>query len=552
MRAGSGERTPPADKAWVGASGTLGLTILAPRMTDVSESEPALAPERPTGLSGLLRHSATYSLVPVLGRAISLVMVFFFAEWMREGEFGAVDLADLLLAALVQLLGYNLLQGMTRYYFDHEEVEDRKRVVASVTLALGGISAVVIGVMLLFVRELTPILISGESLGTGWTVRRVTTVALLIIPFQLTTQCGLYYLQILKRSGTFAAIQLTKLVFELSLRVWMVGFAGYGAPGYLYPVLIGEVILTVLLTGWTLRRTGLHLSWRVLRPIVLYTLPLVPVGVFQLLLHYGDRRLLEMFSPEGQGLYNVGIYGIGYKIGFLTTTVVLGPFVQIFHPWIYGEEDPERRALNLSRVSTYGILAITAASVCIVLIAREVLFFMPPDKDYVMAWKVVPWITSAYLLWSIYHLSQIPLYIAKRTGRLVWINGLAVLANVGLNAWLVPRFGYVGSGQATLITFALLAGMGLHLAHQSTSVPFELGRIALCLGAMAAASWITLQIDARFPPETAREWLLAVGYKTAIALTLVGLLWRVVLHADERERLRQWLGRMLERVLRKA
>lgn len=513
------------------------------------DSEPDATPENSgsgRGLAGLLRHSATYSMVPLLGRAISVVMLFFFADWMGEGEFGTVDLADLLLAALVQLLGYNLLSGMTRHYFDHTRIEDRKAVVSSVTLALGLISSVVVGVMLLFRDELAPILISSEAdEQVGWTIKRVTLIALLIIPFQLTTQCGFYYLQILKRSGTYAAVQLTKLVFELSLRIALVGFLGYGAPGYLYPVLAGEMLATLFLTGWTLRQTGLRFSWPVLRPIVLYTLPLVPVGVFQLLLHFGDRRLLEMFSTNDTGLYNVGIYGVGYKIGFLTTTAMLGPFVQIFHPWIYDVTDPEERARNLSRVSTYCILAISVASMGIVLIAREVLFFMPPDKDYVQAWRVVPWITSAYVLWSVYHLTQIPMYIAKRTKPLIWVNGLAVIVNVGLNAWLVPRYGFVGSGAATLGTFGLLAMLGMRMAQGTTSVPFEVRRLMMCLGGMAIASIVALQLDARFPPWTGAEWGAAVVYKSAIALALIGLLWRLVLTAEERVRFREWVGQRL-------
>ena len=73
-------------------------------------------------LSSLLRHSLTYSLVPLLGKVIAFVMMFFFTRWMPEEEFGIVGLADLLLAGMVQLLGANLLSGMTRFYFDHDDV----------------------------------------------------------------------------------------------------------------------------------------------------------------------------------------------------------------------------------------------------------------------------------------------------------------------------------------------------------------------------------------------------------------------------------------------
>ncbi len=510
-------------------------------------SDPVVERRSVQGLTQLFRHTAMYSMVPILGRAIGFVMVFVFARFLNEREFGAVDLADLLLASLVQILGYNLLSGMTRHYFDHEREEDRAKVVSGVTLLIGVLSWTVVGVMVLFRDELAPILISSENSEGSWTISRLVLIALLTIPFQLCSQCGLYYLQILKRSGTFALIQLIKLVFELSLRIILVLVLDWGPIGMLMPILVGEALLTLFITGWTLTRVGLQFSWAHLRPIVIYSLPLIPVGLFQLLLHYGDRRLLELLVPEdgsaehfvhyGDGLAQVGIYGVGYKIGFVVTAALLGPFVQIFHPWIYDVKDPEEQANNLSRVSTYGILAMTIASLGVVLISREVLYFMPDGRKYVFAWKVIPFISAGYLFWSLYHLTQIPLYIAKRTKPLVWINGIAVIVNVALNFALVPKFGFIGSGLATLLTFGFLALLGLLAAKSVMSIHFEYRRLGLCFLMMGLACALTLELDRRFPPHEVSVLAVAVAVKLAIFAVLSFVLYKGVLGLDDRQRL---------------
>lgn len=487
-------------------------------------------------LSSLLKHSATYSAVPLLGRVISIVMLYFFARWMPEAEMGLVDLADLVLASLVQVLGYNLLSGMTRFYFEQASEADRKRVISSCTLALAALSWSVVLLLVAFRRELAPILIGeGTARYDSWTIQRVLQITLLVIPLQLTSQCGFYFLQIQQRSGLYAAIQLAKMLFELGLRIYLVGFAGHGPQGYLYPILAGEAVVTLGLTGWVLSRTGLGFSWRVLRPIVAYTLPLIPVGLFQLALHYGDRRLLEHFSEDQTGLDQVGIYGIGYKIGFLATGALLGPFVQIFHPWIYGVSDRAEQAQKLARVSTYGILTIAAASLCVTLASRHVLeLMMPDDRDYIDAWKVVPLITTGYLFWAVYHLSQIPLYIAKRTAPLIWINALALALNVGANALLVPPFGFLGSGWATLVTFAALAVAGLWTSRRAMSVPFEFGRLASVVLVMGAAAGGSVLIDLWLAPAGWLGLVLNGLAKLAVMGLLLTVLVLRVLTAAER------------------
>jgi O-antigen/teichoic acid export membrane protein len=541
---------------WTSTSTSAPLSPVTARLRHVSserraESAPAEAPapattasraEAAPSLGTLARHSFTYSLVPILQRVISLVMLYFYAFWLTEAQYGLADLGDLLLGALVQLLGFNVVGAMMRHYFDHTEEADRAAVVSSSTIAVAILAWVVIAPLALVSDSLAElVLAAGQDEVRPYDVRAVMLLVLLTAPFQLLTQCGYTYLQIHKRSGLFTTISLVKFTIELALRIYLVGVAGYGVIGFFVPVLIGEAVTTLLLTGWVLWHTKLRFRWNVLSPILRYTLPLIPVGLLQLGLHYGDRKLLQMFSPEADSLHEVGIYGMGYRLGFIVTMAMLGPFVQIFHPWIYGVKDRAMQSENLARVSTYGIAAMTFASLFVVAFAKQALDLMPDDKEFGLAYRVVPYIATAYVLWSVYHLSQIPLYIAKRNGPLVWINLIAVLANVALNAELVPSYGFVGAGLATLGTFGLLAALGLYVGARASDMHFQYGRILGTLSAMVGTSLLAMLVDENVATTAWSGVALAVAAKLAGVSLFSAWLWFGVITADERAQFATWL-----------
>jgi O-antigen/teichoic acid export membrane protein len=520
-----------------------------PAHRDVNSASPAAVhTEAAPSLGTLARHSFTYSLVPILQRVISLVMLYFYADWLTEAQYGLSDLGDLLLGALVQLLGFNVVGAMMRHYFDHADEADRAAVVSSSTIAVAALAWGVIAPLALFSDSLAEVVLASAQVGVrAYDVHMVMLLVLLTVPFQLLTQCGYTYLQIHKRSGLFTTISLVKFAVELGLRIYLVGVADWGVIGFFVPVLVGEAATTLLLTGWVLWHTKLRFRWHVLAPILRYTLPLIPVGLLQLVLHYGDRKLLVLFSQEPDPLHEVGIYGMGYRLGFIVTMAMLGPFVQIFHPWIYGVKDRTLQSENLARVSTYGIAAMTFASLFVVAFSKQALDLMPADKDFGLAYRVVPYIATAYVLWSVYHLSQIPLYIAKRNGPLVWINAIAVLVNVALNAELVPRYGFIGAGLATLGTFALLATLGLYVGSRASGMHFQYSRILGTLSAMIGTSLLAMLVDENVATTAWSGVALAVVFKSAGVILFTGWLWFGVLDASERTQFTTWIGSKLGR-----
>jgi O-antigen/teichoic acid export membrane protein len=495
-------------------------------------------------LSKIARHSSIYSIAPMAQRflALLLVPVFTAPDALKPAQWGVLQLTDLLIVATTQVAGINLLAGMMRFYFDHKDERDREAVVSSTTIFLMIVSWGVVGLALVFRQPLTELLFEvGDPDLAGENLPLVLTVALGLIPLALSTEAGFRYLQIRERSTLITTLRVSKTLFELLLKIYFIVFVGMGVMGFLLAVLIGEVLATVSLTGWVLWRTRARVVWRILKPLLVYTTPLIFVGIFQMGLHQLDRFLLRQLSPAELAMTWTGIYGMGYMIGFLVQTVVMGSFMQIWQPLIFGVTDKQQQNAQLVRVSTYALLLIAVVSLGVIAFGRELVFLLSGQEGYHEAFRVVPWITAAYVFFGLNGLSQVPLFVAKRTLPMTWINAIALAINVTLNVVLIPRYGFEGAACATLVTFVCLAIMGLFVSSRVLEIPFEIGRIVVIVLTVLAGMAAVLWADDRYSSAAETAFTAMTAIKALVLTGVLGLLWLGVLRREERATMTSWV-----------
>src|SRR6185436_495923 len=222
--------------------------------------------ERPLGT--LVKHSAIYSAAPFLRQAISVGMTRFYTKWLGTAGQGVKENVDLWLIALQQMLGQNVLSAMVRFYYDQKGERERAGVVTSCTLMIVLAAFLVCGLALPFVPWLTPLFLGRGEIVAESELARTCTLLLLLVPFQLGTVSGLYYLQALKRSGLFTSIQTVKLFFEVGMNAYLMGAQKLGVVGFLMSMLAGEVLTSTLLVGWILVSLRPRIDWKLLEPVV--------------------------------------------------------------------------------------------------------------------------------------------------------------------------------------------------------------------------------------------------------------------------------------------
>jgi O-antigen/teichoic acid export membrane protein len=106
--------------------------------------------------------------------------------------------------------------------------------------------------------------------------------------------------------------------------------------------------------------------------------------------------------------------------------------------------------------------------------------------EYAAAASIVPIVSLAYLFFSLPPHFNVPARLSKNTATLLPASYAAAATNVVSNVVLIPRMGPAGAAWASVVTFAVYAGVVLAVCRRIRVIPYPGGRIALVFLALLA------------------------------------------------------------------
>lgn len=183
---------------------------------------------------------------------------------------------------------------------------------------------------------------------------------------------------------------------------------------------------------------------------VLFNLPLIPHYLATLILGQADRIMIASINGASQA----AIYGVSYTIG-LMIQIVTSAMSNAIVPWLYGKLERHDQE-GVSRLFESIVLAVGLLNVLVVFVAPEFMAIVGP-KSYQAGVYVIPPVAGAMLFTFVYGLfAYVEFYYEKRLG-VVIASVIAAVANVVLNYWALPRFGFIAAAYTTLFCYCLLS-----------------------------------------------------------------------------------------------
>ena len=459
-------------------------------------------------LQRITQHSAIYALGPVAQKAIGFLLLPFVTAFIGStANYGVVEISAVTIAFAAQLLGINLLHGMTRFHPEYETQEERDAVVTTSFLLLAASTGVALVAAFVFRESGARRLFGSVTYGDAL----VLSAAILML--QTLGQVGLRWLQILQRSVAYGVLTTLKTVFEVVLKVWFLWGLGLTYMGVLWSVFGGEAAVAGGTLVWMLRRSGLRFSWPVAKRLLRYSYPLILGGLPMFALHQADRY----FVRASWGEEGVGFYALAYKLGTIGNAVLLESFGLVWFPFIFGIRD-DATARSICRVvMTYFAALMACVSLALAVFSPEVVRLMA-DPKFFDSHRAMPYVVGGYVFWAVYQVATTGLYIRQRTGTLSILVACAAVLNLGLNAVLVPRLGYMGAAWATLGTFAALAVATWVVAERAMPAGYDAPRVLLAVGLGVA-----LYLGSRWVPGAGE--LQGILLRSLCVLALPVLLW---------------------------
>jgi O-antigen/teichoic acid export membrane protein len=451
----------------------------------VPESAAAAAgPSVARRVKGLTRDSLVYGLGVAGQKVIGLILLPILTRVFEPAEYGATELIGLVLlfASYFAVVGNDA--ALLRFFFDTDS-EREQRAIASVALLFRASAAIVLTTILWPWSEDVSRLIFSTPIYSGYIrVTLLTLVFTTIVKFCVDLlRVRLRPMRFVAYSlGNLAAIALLTLILTpdvLTLEIPVINRAmtfrgqGQGLRGVFYARLFADALFAGLGLIWCWRDLARPAGWPVLRGMLRFGAPLLPVGLAQFVLSYADRYTLNRFVSLDQ----VGPYSVGAKVASFMMLFVAA-FQYAWGPFAISIFRESNARETYAKVFSLYVFVAGAIGLVLTGLAREFLTLIT-TSHYVHGYRMAGFLVFAAVANGAFTIPAASLQIAKRTG---WMGGIAILAavlNVVLNLILVRPLEAYGVATASLLAQCASVVCLMVVAQRIYPVPFHLGRTAL-------------------------------------------------------------------------
>jgi O-antigen/teichoic acid export membrane protein len=290
-------------------------------------------------------------------------------------------------------------------------------------------------------------------------------------------------------------------VAALGLGIALVMGLNYGIEGLLWGAVLSLAVVLPLLgrvaVGGRATLKARGLSGKLTNEMAKYGFPLIVGNLAAWILSLSDRYILELF----RGAQEVGVYSASYAVSENSILLLASLFILAAGPLsmrIWEKEGVAKSQEFMSKITRYYLIICLPAAVGLSVLAKPAIGVITA-ADYHEGYRIVALVAFGGFLLGLQQRFQAGLVFRKKTTHIMAAIIAAGLLNLGLNFWLVPRFGYMAAAVTTLISYALLlaAMVVVSRKHFVWDFPFKsLGKVAGASAVMAAivypvGHWLT-------------------------------------------------------------
>jgi O-antigen/teichoic acid export membrane protein len=228
---------------------------------------------------------------------------------------------------------------------------------------------------------------------------------------------------------------------------------------------------------WLIRK---DLRWqfdkKLAREVILFGYPFIFAGLAYWIFGSMDRWMLGELSDNTQ----VGLYSIAFKFATILTFINTA-FGQAWSPFavkIYSENPDYRRIF--SQIFSYLFFGLTFVGMLISIFGFEILYLTTPEA-YWPAATTLGILAMGIVLSGTPQITALGISLEKKTHLLAAGSWVTAVINFLLNWILIPQWGALGTGIATLISYATLTGYYLYWTQKLHPLPLEVKKLVFSL-----------------------------------------------------------------------
>ena len=391
----------------------------------------------------IVSHTSIYMLGDILRRGVSLIMLPIYTRYLTPADYGVVELLSMLLDVTSIIFSARVGQAVFRFYCTAESESDKKGVISSaltLSIIMNGIGTIAI---ITFSGPLALAVFSDIGFKSYISLFAIT---MFLAPL---AEIPLLHIRAQQKPWLFLIFSITKLVLQLSLNIYFVVVLELHVEGVIYSAVISGIIMAVILSGYSISKTGFSPSKSIAKSLFSFSLPLKIASLGSFYMTFGDRYILNIYTD----LTQVGIYSLGYKFGFVFLLLTWDPFQKMWDAEKYEIFKKDTAKHIYQKVFIYTSSILILVGLCISLFSKDLLRIMA-DPSFLDAYKIVPIIITAYLFQAWTRYCNMGILLEQKTMQIAYGEMIGVLVITLAYFTLIPLYGIYGAAWSTVAGFA--------------------------------------------------------------------------------------------------
>tara|TARA_Y100000768_G_C23974297_1_gene682234 strand:- start:1212 stop:2468 length:1257 start_codon:yes stop_codon:yes gene_type:complete len=259
-------------------------------------------------------------------------------------------------------------------------------------------------------------------------------------------------LMVYKRQAlNYAITSLSKFGLEILLTLFFVVVLFYNWKGRVGALVIAIIFINLISLRYLKKEKLLKGKFDIikLKEMIVFGAPFLMFDFSIIVLNLSDRFFIEHFL----GLSKTGVYGIGSLVGSFVL-IGVNALINVFRPIIYEKtKSYAREKTSLLKTSIQYSTILLIITLSLIFVVKKVVFLYFIDSKFLASQEIVWTIACGFFFWGLHSFYLSYFIFENKTKTIFVVSIFCICLNLTLNYIMIPKFGAIGAGYATLATY---------------------------------------------------------------------------------------------------
>jgi O-antigen/teichoic acid export membrane protein len=427
-----------------------------------------------------------YGLSGIIARFVSIFIIPIYTRYFPPEEFAIINLINVAFVAISILVVLGLDNSVALWYWEKEDVEERKKTFASWFWFLFLTSFAVLLTVVLSGNQMSLLLLQSKE------YKNLLLLAGLSFFFNSFSNVYSNWLKIQRKAMATVLFTLVISIGNIACAIYLVAYLHLGIEG----VFLAQLLVSVVSFLYVIIAMRHWIHWKYfckkrLKEMLHFSLPLIPAAFCSWLISSAGIYFIQYFESK----YEVGLYQIGNTIATIVSLATYA-FINAWTPLALSMHKKDYAKSFYSSSFIVFLLYASTVLVALFLFVPEILYLFT-SPNYYPAALVAGLLGLNLLVSSTIQIVSIGSAIAKNNKSYSKAVVMGAVLTVLGYVVLVPFWGKEGSAVASIVSTLITVILVYRYSQKLYFIPYNLSKVIPLILVCAVFCTFSVSLNAK-------------------------------------------------------